>query len=225
MADTTAQVRARLAALENPKVRAANERRGDDHGVNLGQLRALAREYSGDTAFARDLWATGDTASRLLAVLVCRPRDLDADELDVMIREARAPKVHDWLVSSVVRKSRHAEQLRRRWLDDGDPEAAAAGWDLTAHRVATSPAGLDLDGLLDRIDAEMVDAPARLQWAMNTCLARIGIHHAGHRARALETGARLGVLKDYPTPAGCTSPYAPTWITTVVGGAEGVPTA
>lgn len=30
-----AEVMGELAALENPQMRAANERRGDDHGVNL----------------------------------------------------------------------------------------------------------------------------------------------------------------------------------------------
>jgi 3-methyladenine DNA glycosylase AlkD len=32
-----------LAALEEPTIREANERRGDDHGVNLTHLRALAK--------------------------------------------------------------------------------------------------------------------------------------------------------------------------------------
>ena len=34
---------AELAALEDPKQRAANEKRGDDHGINLSRLRALAK--------------------------------------------------------------------------------------------------------------------------------------------------------------------------------------
>ena len=82
--------------------------------------------------------------------------------------------------------------------------------------MVKKPEGLDLDGLLDIIEAEMQGAPDRLQWAMNTCLAQIGIEHAAHRARALEIGERLQVLKDYPTPAGCTSPFAPSWINEMV---------
>ena len=62
----------------------------------------------------------------------------------------------------------------------------------------------------------MKDAPDRLQWAMNECLATIGIHHPAYRARALAIGERLEVLKDYPTPPGCTSPYAPIWINEIV---------
>jgi 3-methyladenine DNA glycosylase AlkD len=71
-------------------------------------------------------------------------------------------------------------------------------------------------GLLDIIEAEMKDAPERLQWAMNTCLGQIGIEHPEHRARALDIGERLEVLKDYPTPPNCTSPFVPIWITEVV---------
>jgi 3-methyladenine DNA glycosylase AlkD len=47
---------------------------------------------------------------------------------------------------------------------------------------------------------------------MNVALANIGIHHAEHRARALAIGEALGVYRDYPTPPGCTSPFAPIWI-------------
>ena len=93
---------------------------------------------------------------------------------------------------------------------------ASAGWALTTERVARKPEGLDLAGLLDVIEAELRDAPDRLQWAMNHCLAQIGIEHAEHRTRAIDIGERLEVLKDYPTPPNCTSPFAPIWITEMV---------
>ncbi|MFI6326715.1 DNA alkylation repair protein [Micromonospora chersina] len=207
---------AELAALEDPKARQVNERHGDDHGVNLGKLRALAKRLKTQQDLACQLWQTGDTAARLLALLVCRPKAFARDELDVMLREARTPKVHDWLVTNVVKKNPHAEELRVAWSADPDPVVASAGWALTAERVAKKPEGLDLAALLDVIEAEMKDAPDRLQWAMNNCLAQIGIDHAEHRARAVDIGERLAVLKDYPTSPGCTSPYAPTWIAEMV---------
>lgn len=217
MPDTTAaEVMAELATLEDPKMREANEKRGDDHGANLSKLRAVAKRLKTQQDLARDLWATNDTAARLLALLICRPKAFDRGELDAMLREARAPKVHDWLVNYVVKKSPHAEELRVAWTEDPDPAVASAGWALTTERVAKKPEGLDLDGLLDTIEAEMKDAPDRLQWAMNHALAQIGIEHPGHRARALGIGERLGVLKDYPTPPNCTSPYAPAWINEMV---------
>jgi 3-methyladenine DNA glycosylase AlkD len=213
---TLAEVMAQLAGLEDPKIRAVNEKHGDDPGVNLTKLRALAKQVKTQQDLAVELWRTGDTAARLLALLVCRPKAFSRDELDAMVREARTPKVHDWLVSNVVKKSPHREELRLLWLADPDPVVASAGWALTTDRVAKEPEGLDLAGLLDVIEAELKGAPDRLQWAMNHCLAQIGIEHPALRARAIDIGERLQVLKDYPTPPNCTSPFAPVWITEMV---------
>ncbi|MFB6512597.1 DNA alkylation repair protein [Streptomyces virginiae] len=209
---TVEEVMAELAALEDPRMREVNERHGDDHGVNLTKLRAIAKRLKTQQDLARDLWRTEDTAARLLALLICRPKAFERDELDTMLRDSRTPKVHDWLVNYVVKKSPHVEDLRRAWFADPDPVVASAGWALTTERVAKKPDGLDLPGLLDAIEADMKDAPERLQWAMNHCLAQIGIEHPEYRARAIDIGERLEVLKDYPTPPNCTSPFAPAWI-------------
>lgn len=213
---TVSEVMAELAELEDPKVRAVNEKHGDDHSVNLTNLRALAKRLKTQQYLARQLWETSDTNARLLSLLICRPKVFERDELDRMLREAGAPKVHDWLVNYVVKKNPHTEELRVAWSADPGPVVASAGWALTTERVAKKPEDLDLPGLLDVIEKEMKDAPERLQWAMNHCLAQIGIEQPEHRSRALEIGERLEVLKDYPTSPGCTSPFAPTWITEMV---------
>ena len=44
---------AELAALDDPKARAINARHGDDHGVNLGQLRAIAKRLKIQPGLAR----------------------------------------------------------------------------------------------------------------------------------------------------------------------------
>lgn len=116
-----------LSALEDPRIRAVNERHGDDHGVNLTKLRAVAKPLKTDQDLALALWATGDTAARLVALLVCRPKEFDAAALDAMIREAGRPKVHDWLVNYVIKKNPHAEELRVTWMDDPDPDVRSAG--------------------------------------------------------------------------------------------------
>src|SRR5690606_40665013 len=77
----------------------------------------------------RDFHVTGVQTCALpifVALLVCRPKEFSREELDTMIREARAPKVLDWLVSYVVKKSPHAEELRLAWIDDDAPEIGRA---------------------------------------------------------------------------------------------------
>jgi 3-methyladenine DNA glycosylase AlkD len=61
-----------------------------------------------------------------------------------MLREARTPKTHDWLVNYVMKKNPHSEELRLAWSADPDPVVASAGWALTTERVAKQPEGLDL---------------------------------------------------------------------------------
>ena len=213
---TSTEVLATLASLEDEKIRAVNARHGDDHAVNLTKLRAVAKELKKNDDLAAELWATGDTAARLVAILIMRPKAWSEAQLDEMLRDSRVPKVHGWLVNYIVKKSPHAEALCLAWTDDPDPVVASAGWALTSERVNRKPEGLDLPGLLDTIEAEMADAPERLQWAMNETLSYIGIENPDLRARAIDIGERLGVLRDYPTPPGCTSPFASSWITEMV---------
>ncbi|WP_434043343.1 MULTISPECIES: DNA alkylation repair protein [Sorangium] len=205
-----------LAALGNEKMREVNARAGDAHGVNLTQLRALAKKLKADNALAGALWRTGDPDARLLATLVFKPKAFSADELDAMVREIGYPKLLDWFIVNVVKASRHVEALRVRWKDAASALVGRAGWSLTTDRVVKSPAGLDLPALLDQIEAEMKTAPGPKQWSMNHCLAEIGIHNPGLRARAMAIGERLEVLKDYPASPGCTPPFAPVWIAEMV---------
>lgn len=212
---------AELAAADDAKTRAVNARHGDDHGVKLSVLRAIAKRLKTQQPLARDLWATGESAARLLSLLICRPKEFSVVDLDAMLRDAQTPKVSDWLIGYVVKKSPHREHLRTTWTADADPRAAAAGWALTADLIATGrnvsdPTALDPAALLDVVEDQMKDAPDRLQWAMNTTLAQIGITRPELRERAIEIGERLAVLKDYPTSPGCTSPYAPVWIAEMV---------
>jgi 3-methyladenine DNA glycosylase AlkD len=211
---------AELALMEDPKLRAANEERGDDHGVNLSALRAVAKRLKTQHELAKELWAKGDTAAGLLATLVAKPKAFSADELDAMIRDIRAPKLLDWFVN-LVKLSKHAEELRLRWKDDIGL-VGRAGWSLTTDRVIKSPNGLDLDALLDQLEKEMKAAPEVKQWPMNHCLAEIGIRNPRYRARAVRIGEKLKVLIDYPASPGCTPPYAPIWIAEMVRRQEAV---
>jgi 3-methyladenine DNA glycosylase AlkD len=205
----------RLEALGSEQMRAQNAKRGvtgAQFGVKMGDIRKLAKEARADHALALELWETENLEARLLAVLLMKPKALSAEELDRLVRSNRQIPVSDWLNSYVVKAHPEKEALRQRWMEDGDPMAARAGWSLTAEKVAKSPKDLDLGALLDRIEAQMASAAPEPQWTMNNTLAAIGINHPQHRARALAIGDKLGVYRDYPTSAGCTSPFAPEWI-------------
>ena len=216
---TTKEVLAELKSLGDEKVRALNIKRGgseNQFGVKLGDIRKIADRIKSDHDLALALWKTGNTEARLLAILVMKPATLSQDELDRMVRDAESPQLADWLNAYIVRKHKHKESLRQKWIDDDNPWAARSGWDLTAERIGKSPDGLDIVALLDRIESEMAGAASPVQWTMNNSLAGIGIHFPKHRKRAITIGEKLGIYRDYPVSKGCTSPFAPIWINEIV---------
>jgi len=56
----------------------------------------------------------------------------------------------------------------------------------------------------------------KVQWTMNNTLVAVGIHFPRHRKRAIAIGEALGIYRDYPVSKGCTSPFAPIWISAMV---------
>lgn len=215
---TAGEILERLRALGSDAVRQVNARNGagEQFGVKLGDLRTIAKELKTDPELAEALWKTGNADAMLLSTLIAKPKLIPADELDVRVRLVTYAQLADWLNSYVVKQHPEKEALRQRWMASDDTMARRAGWSLTAERVAKSPEGLDLGGLLDRIEQEMGGAPEMAQWTMNYVLAEIGIRFPEHRERAIAIGERLGVFRDYPTSKGCTSPFAPIWIREMV---------
>lgn len=210
---------AKLEALGDEKLRAQNAKRGvtdPQYGAKLGDIRKIAAKIKTDHALAIALWETANFEARLLAILILKPEDVSATELDRMVRSARIPQLADWLNAYIVKEHPEKEALRQKWMKVDDPWAARAGWNLTASRIARSPDGIDLEALLDRLAAEMPTADPATQWTMNSCLAGIGIHHPKLRKRAVTLGESMGIYRDYPVSRGCTSPFAPIWIAEMV---------
>ncbi|RDE10297.1 DNA alkylation repair protein [Pelagibacterium lacus] len=220
MADRAVEdILAQLEALGDERMRAQNRKNGagdNQFGVRLGEIRKVAARVKCDHDTAMALWQSGNVEGRLLAALSFKPKALSMAELDRLVRSVSFVQEADWLTAYVVKKHPDKETLRRGWMEDADCWAARAGWSLTAERIDKAPEGLDLAGLLDRIEAEMGDAAPEAKWTMNFCLAGIGINFPEHRARALAIGEALGAYRDYPVPKGCTSPFAPLWIAEMV---------
>src|SRR5262245_35084951 len=137
-----------LKALGSEGMRAYNAKSGiDDNqfGVKHGDIRVVAKKIKGDHQLAMSLWETGNLDARYLAILMMKPKDLTAKEVDRLVRSVRyAPSVTfawlaDWLTNYVVKQHADKETLRQKWMADNDRWAARAGWALTAERLVKNP--------------------------------------------------------------------------------------
>jgi 3-methyladenine DNA glycosylase AlkD len=210
---------AQLKALSNEAVLKQNAKRGagdNQFGVTTGDIRKLASRIKTNPELAEALWKSGNIDAMMLATLLMQPKQLSVKDLDRLVGSVTYEHVADYLSTNVVKLHPEREAQRERWMNSKHDFTARMGWSLTAGRIIKSPEGLDILGLLDRIEAEMVGAPPAKQWTMNYSLAEIGINFPKHRARAIAIGEKLGVLRDYPVSKGCVSPFAPNWITEMV---------
>ena len=71
-----------------------NERNGasgNQFGVPLGDIRKLAKKIKINHELGLELWATGNIDARLLAVLLIKPKQLSASELNKLVKSATFP--------------------------------------------------------------------------------------------------------------------------------------
>jgi 3-methyladenine DNA glycosylase AlkD len=218
---TISDVLSKLAVLGTEQLRTQNVRHGyvgEQYGVKLGELRVIAKAIKSNTAFGLDLWATGYLEARLVAVLIMKPKELSVDQLKMLVQTATYGHLADWVNSYLVKQHPDKEQLRVAWLAlsaHNEPWLARTAWSLTTERVSKSPDGVDIAGVLKRIDNELATAPEPARWTMNFCLGELGINHAEFRDEAIAIGERVGAYRDYPTSKGCISPFVPLWVAAI----------
>lgn len=219
---TVHDVLTKLDAIGTEQLRTQNVRHGyvgAQVGAKLGDLRMIAKAIKLNTAFGLELWETGFLEARLVAVLIMKPKELSVDQLKMLVQTATYGHLADWVNSYLVKQHPEKEALRNAWLAlsaHDEPWLARTAWSLTTERVSKSPDGLDIAGVLKRIDNELATAPEPARWTMNFCLGELGIHHAEFRDEAIAIGERVGAYRDYPTSKGCISPFVPLWVAAIV---------
>lgn len=215
---TLAEALAALEKLGDARLQALNAKRGISgvqFGVKMGDIRTLAKKLKSNHDLGLALWETAIFEARMLAILLLDPQKLSPDQLEYLVSSNTLAQVADWLMGNIVKAHPEKEALRIKWMTDPAPMRARAGWSLTAEKIMKDAESLDLTAILDRVELEMAGADPAAQWTMNMALANIGIYHPALRNRAMMIGETLGVYRDYPTPKGCTSPFAPIWIAAI----------
>ena len=227
---TVKDVLKELESLGDEKRRQFNGKTGRDgiagvpaakqFGCKTGDLRKLAKKLKTDHELGLKLWKTGNMDAQMLAILVMKPKELSAKELDTMVREARFSWVTDWLQSYIIKHQPDAEKdkLRKKWMKKSEKDSwvSRAGWHLAASMINKGHDVGDVEALLDRLEKEMPKAKPETQWTMNNTLGAIGMKHANHRKRAVAIGEKIGLYADWPKQKGCVSPYVPMWVEEMV---------
>jgi len=201
------------------------------------EIRKIAKEVGKNAALAEQLWKDGGVNARMLSLLILELKAVDVPYVERMISDivaveeqearvatAEVPRAYtaspsqllDWLIANVIMKKAALKNETAKWRDDPSTLKQRVFWSVQARSVRAENHALN-EELLEHIERELPTAPEKVRWNMNWCAAQIGIADERLRGRCIALGERLGFYRDYPVSKGCTSPYLPLWIGSVVG--------
>jgi len=189
---------------------------------NLTQLRAIAKESGKHQETADELWKHGATSTRLLALLILDLKAMTTRSIESMIADIASAEEQDqrqlcdWMIANVIMKKSALKNESMTWLSEQSVIKQRVFWSVQARTIKVENQELNTH-LLETLATRMAGADDMVQETMNWCAAQIGITDAGLRGRCIQLGERLALYKDYRVSKGCTSPYLPIWIGSVVG--------
>lgn len=186
------------------------------------EIRTIARELGKSSELAAHLWKNGGFSARMLSLLVLDLKAVDVRYMEMLISDIAAAdgkeqsQLLDWLIANVIMKKAALKKETEKWRDDPSTIKQRVFWSVHARSVRAENHALN-EQLLEYIEQELPGANEKVQWNMNWCAAQIGIADERLRSRCIALGERLGLYRDYPVSRGCTSPFLPIWIGSVLG--------
>ena len=192
---------------------------------NNTQIRAIAKEVGKNARLAAELWKNGGFSSRMLSFLILELKAVDVARMEMMIADLEAAdgkeqsQLLDWMIANVIMKKAALKNATAKWRSDPSALKQRVFWSVNARSIRGGDHELN-EELLEHIERDLPGASGGVQWNMNWCAAQIGIADERLRERCIALGERLGIYRDYKVSKGCTSPFLPIWIGSVVGKKE-----
>ena len=148
------------------------------YGVKVADMKVIAKTIKGEQDLALDLYETGNYDAMYLAGMVADGRQMTKTQLQAWARQATWQMIAEYTVPWVAAESDHGRALAMKWIGMKAEHVAAAGWNTYSGLVTTTDdADLDLDeieGLLERIEEQIDDAPNRVRYCMNGFVIGVG---------------------------------------------------
>jgi 3-methyladenine DNA glycosylase AlkD len=194
---------------------------------NNTEIRALAKQLGKSAELAADLWRRGGFSARMLSLLILDLKTVDVAYVDMLLADIEATdgreqsQLLDWMIANVIMKKASLKAETEKWRSERSTLRQRVFWSVQARSIRGGNHAAN-ERLLERIEQELGSADEKVQWNMNWCAAQIGIADERLRGRCIQLGERLGLYRDYPVSKGCTSPFLPIWIGSVVGKKAGV---
>lgn len=185
----------------------------------LGDLRTIAKKINKDHALAMELWSTGKLMLRLFAILIMDPKELEAENLEVLFQDIQQHDINeriqlaDWLMANQLGKNKKTIALMESWEEHPLAIQRRLFWYHQGRlRWVGQKSPNNTSELLTSIEKKLLKEKAEVQWAMNFTAAWIGIYDKSYRSQCIKMGEKLGLYKDEIVAKNCHPNYLPKFI-------------
>jgi len=187
------------------------------YGVNVADLKVIAKSIKGQQELACDLYETGVMDAMYLAGMVADGSRLSKIQLDKWAKSAAGLQmISEYTVPWLAVENTHARELALEWMSSNDPTIAASGWSTYAGLLSLkADQALDLkeiEALLARVTKEIGTAPNRVKYTMNYFVIAVGSYVKPLLKEAKAVAKQLGIVKVDMGETACKVPLATAYI-------------
>ena len=211
------EILATLKKLGKPQTAAIYRRHGSGDnvfGVLTSEIAKLQKKIKVDHALAMELWKTGNTEARVLALQVADPEKVTRADADGLVKDGPVRFLGCYL-SGLLARSPIAEETMRAWMKSPDEFPREMGYGILGVRLKDAPDSVsdaDTEKVLATIEKEIHRSPNWARYAMNGALISIGVFKPALRKKAIEAAKRIGKVEVDHGETNCKTPDAVPYI-------------
>jgi 3-methyladenine DNA glycosylase AlkD len=183
-------------------------------GVSFANLNKLNKQIGVDHALAQQLWRTGNTDARTLALMIADPDAFTAREADAWLQEIQYSLLAD-MFGGLIARSRLADGKRKKWTRSRQEYVRVCGYALLSATLKDAADELPDDVCrvhLETIEQQIHDSPNMARHAMNMALISIGIYKPQLRGDVIAAARRIGKVHVDHGQTSCQTPDAESYI-------------
>lgn len=204
LAETVAELRS-LSCESSAKTYRTHGATGEVLGVKYADLYKLQKRIKKDQALANELWATGISDARTLALLIADPDYWTVETVGAWLEGVDNYGMGLGLAAAVAKSPNYLEFFWK-WKDDPREWPSQLAWSILAHNGET--ADLSDDTILDlvaQVEREIHTRPNRTRYSMLGAMIAFGLRESV-RERVLAAADRIGPVEVIHATKGCRTP-------------------
>ncbi len=183
-------------------------------GVSHDHLRKLKKKTGIDQDLAMELWDTGNSDARSLAMMIADPEEVSPTVATQWMKDVDY-SLHGSEVAAVVALSPAGLSKMRQWRKQKSEFARATGYSMLACLLeddAESVEELECRRILKDVEMEIHRSPNRARHSMVMAVIAIGVYKPELSEEAIEVGERIGDVQVNHGETSCTTPKIAPYI-------------